>query len=331
MGKVTISDIANMSKVSKSSVSRYLNGGYVSEENKIKIADAIKKTGYEENFFAKRLKTKRSNLIGVVLPRIDSVTVGKLLGGINQVLKESGLTPLLIISEQNCENELKAIQSLHQQGVDGIIVESVGITKEHIELISRISTPVIFTGQKNDYVDCMIIDDYAAGQIMGNYFYNAKHRNIVFLGVSEEDDAVGVQRKKGFYDAFAKHESDATIHFVETDFSFINAYEKGKEVLEYHPTAVVCATDNLCLGLMRYFYEQKIAIPQEISIAGFGGYDVSSVMMPPLTTIAFNYELLGIKTAEALLELIDGKKLNQENEIPLKLIERASVRILEDK
>ena len=87
--KVTIQDIANMVNVSKSSVSRYLNNGYVSEENAKKIKEAIEKTGFETNFFAKRLKTKRSKLIGIVIPRINSVTVGELLTGINRRLEEN--------------------------------------------------------------------------------------------------------------------------------------------------------------------------------------------------------------------------------------------------
>lgn len=77
--KSTIQDIATMAGVSKSTVSRYLNNGYVSREKAAKISEIIDQTGFQSNFFAKRLKTKHSKLIGVVLPRMDSVTVGKLL------------------------------------------------------------------------------------------------------------------------------------------------------------------------------------------------------------------------------------------------------------
>ena len=98
MSKVTIQDIANMCQVSKSSVSRYLNGGYVSKENRAKIKGAIEKTGFEENFFAKRLKTKKSNLIGVIIPRIDSSTVGKVLNGVNSVIEKEGYTTIMLIS-----------------------------------------------------------------------------------------------------------------------------------------------------------------------------------------------------------------------------------------
>lgn len=326
-GKVTIQDIANMCQVSKSSVSRYLNGGYVSEENKEKIKDAIEKTGYSENFFAKRLKTKKSFLIGVVIPRIDSVTVGKLLNGINTVFDENGYTSLIQISNLDSKKEVECINSLYQQGVDGIIVDSCGISKKHIEMVGKLDIPVLFTGQKNEYVNYKVIDDYAAGAIMGKYFRMFKHRNVVFLGVSEKDESVGIARKQGFIDAFGEA---GKVRFVETDFSFISAYRKGEEVMKSKPSAVICATDNIALGLMRYLHEQQISVPDDVSLAGFGGYDISSVMYPRLTTIAFDYHLLGQKTSSSLLRLINGEEVDLKDEIPLKLIEHDSVKMVED-
>ncbi|MCF0146760.1 MAG: LacI family DNA-binding transcriptional regulator [Clostridium sp.] len=326
MSKITIQDIANMCQVSKSSVSRYLNGGYVSKENKAKIHEAIEKTGFEENFFAKRLKTKKSNLIGVIIPRIDSSTVGKVLNGINSVIEKEGYTTIMLISNLSVEKELEHINSLYQQGVDGIIVDTLGVTKQHVELINKIEIPVICLCPENEYINCMSIDDYEAGRIMGKYFYNLNHRNIVFLGVSEKDKAVGFIRKKGFYDVFKESGEEYKINFVETDFTFNRAYEKGKEVMSYKPSAVVCATDNICLGLMLYLNENKISIPDEVSIAGFGGYDVGAVIYPPLTTIDFNHGILGVKSAEAILKIINGEEFIKDEAIPLSLIERKSAK-----
>ena len=146
--KVTIQDIANMVNVSKSSVSRYLNNGYVSEENAKKIKEAIEKTGFETNFFAKRLKTKRSRLIGIILPRINSFTVGHLLTGITKKLEENNYQGIILVSNLSIEKEIANISSLAQQGVDGIIINSIAITEEHIKLINRLNIPTIFTGQK---------------------------------------------------------------------------------------------------------------------------------------------------------------------------------------
>lgn len=326
--KVTIQDIANMVNVSKSSVSRYLNNGYVSEEKAEKIREAIEKTGFETNFFAKRLKTKQSKLIGIILPRIDSVTVGKLLTGINKKLESEGYQGIILISELSVEKELSHINSLYQQGVDGIIVNSIAITKEHIKLVNRLNIPVIFTGQKNNLVDCIKINDYEAGKIMGNFFKEKNHKRVVFIGVSEEDEAVGIDRKNGFISAFKDGNENSRVDFIQADFSFMKGYEKSKEALDFKPTAIICATDNICLGVLRYLHENRIGVPEEVSVAGFGGYDVGSVSYPTLTTIAFNYEAIGNQAAQGILDLINDKELTNEEEASLDLIERESVRKL---
>lgn len=325
--KVTIQDIANMVNVSKSSVSRYLNNGYVSEATAEKIREAIEKTGFETNFFASRLKTKRSRLIGIVLPRINSVTVGYLLSGINSILEENNYQSIIQISNLSIEKEIENIKSLAKQGVDGIIVNSIAVTKEHIKAVSNLSVPVIFTGQKNDIVNYIKLDDYEAGRIMGQYLKNKGHKKAVFAGVSEKDKAVGVDRKKGFVDEFTRDNTGSSVEFVETGFSFKNSYEKAEEVLKCSPTAIACATDNICLGVLRYLHENKISVPKSVSIAGFGGYDIGSVSYPALTTVSFDYELIGRKTAEGLLKLIEEKisEIQEEDHVSLKLIERESV------
>ena len=325
--KVTIQDIANMVNVSKSSVSRYLNNGYVSEATAEKIRDAIEKTGFETNFFASRLKTKRSRLIGIVLPRINSVTVGCLLTGISGVLEEKNYQSLIQISNLSIEKEIENIRSLAKQGVDGIIVNSIAVTKEHIKAVSNLSVPVIFTGQKNDIVNYIKLDDYKAGRIMGQYLKNKGHKKAVFVGVSENDKAVGVDRKKGFIDEFTRDNTGSSVEFVETGFSFENSYDKAGEVLKLNPTVITCATDNICLGVLRYFHENKIEVPERVSIAGFGGYDIGAVSYPALTTVAFDYEHIGSKTAEGLLKLIeeDIEEIQEEDHVSLKILERESV------
>ena len=162
--KVTIKDVAELAGVSKSTVSRYLNHGYISLEKQQRVREAIEQTGFKSNFFAKRLKTQESKLIGIVLPRMDSVTVGKLLSGINRIFDPAGYQGILLVSHLSIEKELENIQNLQQQGVDGILVDSVGLTDRHIELAKTTSVPIVYTGQWNEAVPSIKIDDWAAGR-----------------------------------------------------------------------------------------------------------------------------------------------------------------------
>lgn len=321
--KVTIQDIANMAGVSKSTVSRYLNNGYVSKENKEKIKRAIEKTGYQTNFFAKRLKSKKSYLIGVIIPRMDSYTATKTLKGIGERLQTLDYEMFISITNLDLKKELKYIRKFYLQGVDGIIVLASEIIDEHYKLVEELPIPILFVGQEDEKLKHISIDDIKVGQLMGEFIKEKGHKNIVYMGVSERDNAVGVNRKRGFMKAFEG--DNYRINFVKTDFSFENSYKKAKEAILYDPSAIVCATDNIAIGVLRYLQENNIQVPEFISIAGFGGYNVGAAVYPPLTTVYIDYYKLGKKAAESIMDLIDGKDIENKPDIELKLIERQSV------
>ncbi|MBR4695968.1 MAG: LacI family DNA-binding transcriptional regulator [Selenomonadaceae bacterium] len=324
--KVTIQDIARLAGVSKSTVSRYLNRGYISDEKAERIRSVISETGFKSTFFAKRLKTKRSKLIGLVLPRIDSVSVGKLLAGIGYILEPAGYQAIMLVSQLDEKKELENIISLYHQGVDGIIIDSVAITPQHIALQQDIGIPLLYTGQKHPDANCLKIDDEAAGRMMGAYLSQMGHLHAVFAGVTKKDVAVGIERRKGFAEAFLEGRPDAKVDFIETGFGFLEAYNLAGDMLQRNPTVVVGATDNISLGILRYFHEREIRVPEEISVAGFGGYDVGAVVYPALTTIAFNFELVGMNVAQRMLDLIDHRPTENEVELPFFFLERESVR-----
>ena len=327
-GAVTIQDIARLAGVSKSTVSRYLNHGYVSREKSGRIRAIIEETGFKSNFFARRLKTRCSKLVGIVLPRLDSVTVGKMLSGITAVLEPNGYQGLILASRLRGAQELENMRSLAEQGADGLLVISTGITAEHHRLLRRLSLPVVFAGQSDPGIHYIKIDDYGAGRIMGKYMREKGHRRVVFAGVSETDRAVGIDRKQGFIEAFCENLPEASVAFVETGFAFEHAYAKGAEIMSFQPTAVVCATDNIGLGMLRYLHEHKLRVPGQVSVTGFGGYPVGAVAYPGLTTVQFDYEFLGEQAARGLLRLLAGEEMLSDSGLPLNFIERESVKAI---
>lgn len=327
--RITIQDIADLAGVAKSTVSRYLNDGYVSIEKVERIDKAIRETGYRANFFASRLKTKSTKLIGIVMSRVDSFSAGKLLTGISSVMEEEGYQPLILISGLDPVKELSHMHQLIQQGVDGMIVQSVGITGEHLNIVREANIPIVFTGQSRQGTTYVKVNDKQAGTLMGEYIAKLHHKNVVYLGVSPADVAVGVDRYQGFVEGYKKFSPDGRFEFVETDFSQETAYLRGAQVMEHKPTAVVCATDNIALGMLRYCVEHGVSIPQEISLTGFGGYAIGEVVNPPLTTMAFDYKNLGVKTANKLLEMLKGNEVVSELDLNMELLVRQSTRDVE--
>lgn len=326
--KVTIQDIAILADVSKSTVSRYLNQGYVSEEKAARIQQAIQVTGFRSNAFARCLKAKKSGMVGIVMARVDSYTGAKMLLGLTKALCEVGCQTLFQTSFLNFTSELENIKHLAERGADGIIVDSIGITDEHIALVKMLKErdiPVLFIGQQHEKVTYIKVDDFGAGRMLGDYIRRMEHERVVFVGVREKDHAVGVERKGGFVEVFTRANRGASVNFVETGFSFQMAYEKSEEILSYRPSAIVCATDGMAFGVLRALHEKGIAVPSEISVVGFGGYDTGSVTYPPLTTVAFDYEALGRRAVKMLLKMLKEEHAISVGDFPARLIERDSV------
>ena len=143
--KMTINDIAQLSGVAKSTVSRYLNGGSVRYETGQKIKKVIEENHYEPNVFA-RLSAKNSQIIGLVVPGFNSVTTPRLVEVIVAYLKKSGYTPMIMHTGNDLEEEVRCMERLKRMNVDGMMVLSTGITNRHREIVEQSEIPILFLG-----------------------------------------------------------------------------------------------------------------------------------------------------------------------------------------
>ncbi|WP_129729805.1 LacI family DNA-binding transcriptional regulator [Ectobacillus funiculus] len=321
----TISDIAQITGVAKSTVSRYLNGGSVSEATKRKIESVIKETGYVPNTFAQSLKAKKTNIIGTIVPRLDSYAASQTLIGIDEKLREYQCQMLISNSSQDLEREIENIYSLARQKVAGIILLATQITPAHLEAFDKVDIPVLLVGQQHDGTYSLIHDDYGAAYNMGKYVLSMGHRKIVFLGVTEQDIAVGVKRKAGFQQA-VQEAGNCEVKYYETGFAINAALETACRIMdEYRPSIFVCATDNIALGVLKAVYMKGLHVPTDLSITGFGGYEVTEIMHPSLTTAKFYYKEAGQLAAQSMMKLVNGESIGKIMVSQYKIIERESV------
>lgn len=317
---MTINDVAKEAGVSKSTVSRYLNKGYVSEENKLKIQAAIEKTGYQTNVFARGLKTNRSKLVAIIVPRLDSFTAIQSLNGMNSILSQLQYQMVVVPKNTIEEDEVTYLKRLSRQGFDGIIVVAHAITDDHVAIAQSSTTPIIFTGQHHPETVCITIDDYQIGQKVAEYVNTLPVASILYLSVSESDHAVGVLRKQGFLEHV-----HAPVRTLITGFRQQDAFdtmEKESPTLKYD--LVVGATDNIAIGAIRYLHDQGIAIPQDKKVVGIGNYDLSHFITPSLTTLSIDYQALGVNAAHAILALLEDDYDYTYQDINYELIERNS-------
>lgn len=323
---LTIKDIAEMAGVAKSTVSRYLNGGKISESTSEKIKVIIDKYNYEPNAFAQSLKAKRTKFVGIIAPCLDSVVTSKVIMSIDERLREKGYNSLIINTSLNRESEVENIENLSRLKVDGIILIATEITNNHKKAISKLKIPIIIVGQKYDKVISIINDDYNAGKVIGEYILKNGHKKVLYLGVEESDEAVGIIRKKGVEESLLR---DKTVTFKEITTSF--SAEKSEKVVnelinDLKETVIICATDKIALGALKAINKNNKNVPEDVSLVGFGGYDISTMITPSLTTIRFNNDEAGIISANTIINLIEEKDVEKLHIIGFKFIKGESVK-----
>ncbi|AIQ51375.1 LacI family DNA-binding transcriptional regulator [Paenibacillus sp. FSL R7-0331] len=324
---VTISDIARLSGVAKSTVSRYLNGGSVGGDTRIKIEKIIRENGYIPNSFAQSLKTKRPNIIGTVVPRLDSYASSRTLMGIDEQLLALDYEMMILNSDRNPEREVANLYSLARQKVAGIILLATEISEEHITAFQKLQVPILLVGQQYPGIYSLIHDDEQSAYDLCQLMLKKRHRHIAFLGVTEKDKAVGIGRKKGFIKATSEYK-DVKATCYETGFGIEEAQIKAEEIIRQDkPTAWMCATDNIALGVLKAAHNLGLSVPDDFSITGFGDYEIAGIMHPGLTTVNFFYQETGRTAASSMFKLVNGQLVEKVMHSQYKIIERESLDI----
>lgn len=155
---MTIKEIAKLAQVSSAAVSRYMNGGYVSEEKKERIRAVIEETGYRPSVQARTLRTKRACLVGVIVPKINSESISRITEGIGQVLSERAYQMLLTITDNDPSKELEYMDLFESYPVDGIILVGTVLSSAHKEKLKKCRVPIVVIGQQTNEVSCIYHD-----------------------------------------------------------------------------------------------------------------------------------------------------------------------------
>ncbi|MGN0986353.1 MAG: LacI family DNA-binding transcriptional regulator [Otoolea sp.] len=324
--KMTMDDIASQAGVGKSTVSRYFNGGSIKPSTRLKIQKVIEKYNYEPNTFA-RLNARQSNLIGVVVPTLNSKITSRVMTSIDRYLRERDYTTLIRSSDHDVELELQNIQKLIRLNVDGILISAIAITDEHRRLMEASEIPIVVLAQECETGISIVDDDYCAGKFMGTYIGERGHRRVALISVDETDAAVGIQRKQGILDGLKACGIDQPL-IVKSDYSFQGGQAAAREILEQDRTvdAIICSTDRLAFGAYRILQKYGLRIPEDVSVVGFGGYEESTLLSPELTTLKFDSYAMGYLGAETILKLLNGEPVSGKQVIRFELIEGKSVK-----
>ncbi len=329
-----ISEIARLAGVSSAAVSRYINGGSLSEEKKQRIKKVIEETGYVPNPTARSLRQQRTDSIGIIVPKVNSDSVSNLIEGISTVLSKSGYLSIFGNAENDEKRELEYMRLMQETHLAGILLMGTVLTPGHISFFRESRMPIVVCGQNHPSVTCVYHDDRGAAKEITRFLLSKGRRRLAYIGVMERDISVGLNRREGVEDAIREAQLDpGSLVRTQVLFTAEDGYSGMKEILGgYLPDGVICATDTLAVGAIRALREHGLSIPGDVSVGGIGGNVAGTILTPALTTVRLFHRECGERGAQLLLSMIEQHRETPEDKLPVthttfgySLIERESV------
>lgn len=304
---MNINEIAALAGVSRATVSRYLNEGYVSGEKRDAIRRVIEETGYEPSRQARNLRSRVTRLVGVIIPRIQSEAVSRMVAGISGILSKEGYQILLANTDNDIGEELKYLRTFKANQVDGVLFMGTVFTGEHERIMQEMEVPLVVVAQEISGYTCVYQDDFNAGYEAAMLLLE-HGEHIGYIGVTAGDKAAGADRRDGFLAAAkAMRREIESARMSEAEFGVQDGYAKTKELLASFPDtdAIFCATDSIAAGALRCLKELDIPVPERVQIVGFGDTQMGDIVTPSISSIHFYYKTTGMEAAKLLLEILE--------------------------
>ena len=330
----TIKDIRNETGLALSTISKYLNGGNVREENAVKIEEAVKKLDYHPNELARALITKQTRTVSFVVNDITSQFCGTMLRHAVELLRQKGYSAIFCDSAQDPALEAENIRFCMEKNVDGILLIPCGASRDTMQPALDAGIPVVLIDReiKGSDCDCVILDNREAAYREVSYLIGRGHKKI---GAIYSMEYTGYQRYLGYCDAMK--EANLTVpetylfpgprHSAELGYEGIKSFMK----LETPPTAVFLSNYEVNLGAVMALNEKGVNCPEQVSLAGFDELVLSLVMKPKMTVMAQPMEAMCDEAVCLLLERITSDEDIPPRRIcmPAVLKERESVRSID--
>lgn len=313
--EITIYDIAKHLNITAATVSRGLNNHLAINKNtRKKIAEAASKLGYRSNTFASSLRSRKTNTIGVIVPRLNSYFVASVLAGMEDAAHKEGYNLIISQSLESAEKEIANANTMYNKRVDGLLVslayDSVNI--DHLNPFFKKGTPVVFFDRTYPHIDStsVLIDNYKAAYEITKHLLDQGCRRILHLAGNMLRD-VYTERLRGYKDALKEYKIvfDKKLIFI----SKLNE-ESGGEAAELilktkpanRPDGVFSSNDTAAVHCMIRLKSAGVRIPHDIAFAGFNNDPISKVIEPNLTTVNYSGYHVGETAVMSLINHLKG-------------------------
>ncbi len=306
----TMRDIAKISGVSVSTVSRVLSGkGRVSESKRTEILKIIKDLHYIPDYHAKCMVKGGIISVGLVVPDITNPFFSELTKGIESELGNRALL-ILMNSFRDNEREKTLSLALRDNGAKGIIFGNSRVDDDFILEISKFIPTVVFDKEYNlPNVGTITLDNFYGAYIATKHLIENGCSHILHFGGFPDLD-VSIQRRLGYEKAMT--EFNLIPQTVFTGYDEKAGYEKAKEIFQSEKyDGVFCMNDLVAIGVMKALKEIGLSIPKDVKIVGFDDVNLCEVLVPSLTSVHQPVEEMGKVAAKMLISMIEKKEVQR--------------------
>lgn len=312
---VTLAEVAQAAGVSISTVSRIVNGSAgVKDAKAERVRDAIQRLGYRPNTLARSLVTGRSNSIGVLTQDIASPHYGATLIGIERGLGGTAYSPLFISGHWLSTDEERAVDSLLDRRVAGLIVLGGTLSASDLRRLAA-QLPLAVLGHQIELSDLggisVKLDNHQPAYDMTAHLLGRGHRRIGFI-MGPEDHSDAQQRRAGYraaLEAYGLTFEESLV--VNGDFNEGSGQVATQLLLRRHPelTAIFASNDQMAYGARLALHRLGLRVPDDISLVGFDDLPGTSFMIPPLTTVRQPMQEIGEWLAKSVVARLSGEEV----------------------
>lgn len=328
--KITIKDIAKKLNFTPSTISRALAGNTrVSLKTRTLVKDTAVEMGYRPNAIASALRKGKSDTIGMIVPRINRHFFSNAISGVEDILNPAGYNLVICQSTENEEKEQKAVQTLLQNQVGGILISLSVETNNYDHLNSIISsgTPLVQFDRVNHSIDSPIVinNNFEGAYLATEYLIKQGYKNIGHFGGNHKIVTYS-DRYNGYIKAMKTHNMSINNDLIK--FDTITKETGSTELINFFKNnkidALFCSSDYAALGAIEALNKMRIDIPSEFGIIGFANEPFTNLINPKLSSVEQNSFELGRTAATALLDSIDNKPVESNQTVAVEFISRQS-------
>lgn len=303
-------DIAKKTGLGLATISSYLNGGNVREQNRIKIEEAIKELHYEVNEVARGLKTNRTKIIGIIIPELNNIFCAEIITEIEDILRGYGYATMICDCRTDVGREVEAVEFLKKRRVDGVIVMPAGNTGKHFEKLIRAQIPVVLLDRSllDLDCDCVLVENRTGTRQAVERLIHAGHRKIGII-TGPKEIYTAKERLAGYIEALKEAGLPVEEELISCNEYTIKAGMKGLQTLaEKNPdmTAIFVANYELTMGVVIEANELGLNIPDQLSVIGFDNVEFARACVPKLDIVTQPVKEIAKEAAKLMLERLEA-------------------------